>query len=725
MIYTTAPDIYAVASLTAFARTLLDDTNSSVARTTLGLVINTDVQQYDAGLASIAGLNTSADKMIYTTASDTYAVTSLTTFARTLLDDNDSSSARATLGLVINTDVQGYDAGLASIAGLTTDVDKMIYTSANDVYAVTSLTSFARTLLDDNDSETARTTLGLVINTNVQEYDVGLASIAELISGSDKMLYTSAHDVYAVTSLTAFARTILDDADASTVRATLELGTAATKNTGISSGDIPVLNGTGKLENAVLPALAITETYVAANETEQLALNIQKGDVCIRTDETKSYINSTGNNLAMSDWQELLTPEDGVLSISAGNGMEFSAITSSGSITMGTPNTCNTESTNTLTATSHAHQISGFLPLVGGTITSNNTIKFRDSAIHIGSLNDGYLDFTVDTAFRFNTGKVGIGEINPAEKLDIVGNVLCKSGHLKVRNEGYEQIHYMFIGGYAPYSPANRQINIAQMYSGVGAKQYIFLNGTLGDASTYATQTVTSSYANIFGFEASESRFNILTQSPGTNLAPIRALTVDPTGRIGMGTTNPLSILHIEKATTSDMIRLVDSTQSKSTFFGFFAGSLFSMNFSGQDFAIHTGSSEKVRILQTGYFGIGTSNPSSLLHIKTASGTSDLCLIETTTSNEQAILNLKGVDGTAHAGGKIRFTDGAGGYESIILGKREGTNTNTILSFSVSRAVSTLNEAMILSCGNTQASLELRGVAGTANGGFRSLFLQF
>ena len=53
----------------------------------------------DAGLASIAGLTTAADKMIYTTASDTYATTTLSSFGRTLIDDADASAARSTLGL--------------------------------------------------------------------------------------------------------------------------------------------------------------------------------------------------------------------------------------------------------------------------------------------------------------------------------------------------------------------------------------------------------------------------------------------------------------------------------------------------------------------------------------------------------------------------------------------------------------------------------------------------
>ena len=53
----------------------------------------------DAGLASIAGLTTAADKMIYTTASDNYATTTLSSFGRTLIDDADASAARTTLGL--------------------------------------------------------------------------------------------------------------------------------------------------------------------------------------------------------------------------------------------------------------------------------------------------------------------------------------------------------------------------------------------------------------------------------------------------------------------------------------------------------------------------------------------------------------------------------------------------------------------------------------------------
>ena len=84
---------------TTAGRAILDDADASAQRTTLGLAIGTNVQAYDAGLASIAGLTTVADRTIYTTASDTYAVTTLTSFGRSLIDDADASAGRSTLGL--------------------------------------------------------------------------------------------------------------------------------------------------------------------------------------------------------------------------------------------------------------------------------------------------------------------------------------------------------------------------------------------------------------------------------------------------------------------------------------------------------------------------------------------------------------------------------------------------------------------------------------------------
>jgi hypothetical protein len=72
-----------------------------------------------------------------------------------------------------------------------------------------------------------------VVGTNVMTWaeilpSADLAAIGRLTSAANKLLYSTGATTWALADLTAFARTLLDDADATAMRSTLGLGTAAT-----------------------------------------------------------------------------------------------------------------------------------------------------------------------------------------------------------------------------------------------------------------------------------------------------------------------------------------------------------------------------------------------------------------------------------------------------------------------------------------------------------------
>lgn len=56
-------------------------------------------QPLDATLTALAGVTTAADRLIYATGVDTFSVTPITSFGRSLIDDASNTAARTTLGL--------------------------------------------------------------------------------------------------------------------------------------------------------------------------------------------------------------------------------------------------------------------------------------------------------------------------------------------------------------------------------------------------------------------------------------------------------------------------------------------------------------------------------------------------------------------------------------------------------------------------------------------------
>ena len=163
---------------------------------------------------------------------------------------SDVAQAQLNLALRPGIEVQGYDADLAAIAAVSTTAYGRGFLGLADNAAARSYLSLGTLAIQNANSvaitggsiagitdlavadggtgastaAAARTNLGLVIGTDVQAQDADLQAIAAL-------------------STTAFGRGFLDLADNAAARAKLSLGTAAVYNVGTSGNVVALLDG--------------------------------------------------------------------------------------------------------------------------------------------------------------------------------------------------------------------------------------------------------------------------------------------------------------------------------------------------------------------------------------------------------------------------------------------------------------------------------------------------
>jgi hypothetical protein len=81
-------------------------------------------------------------------------------------------------GVSGNPTVAVTDAELVAIGGLTSAADKLPYFTGSGTAALADFSAFARTLVDDADQAAMRVTLGLTPGTDVQAFDADLAALA-------------------------------------------------------------------------------------------------------------------------------------------------------------------------------------------------------------------------------------------------------------------------------------------------------------------------------------------------------------------------------------------------------------------------------------------------------------------------------------------------------------------------------------------------------------------
>lgn len=193
-----------------------------------------DVPRFDQVLPSspylnaVSGLTLAADRIPYATGPTTAAITPLTVFGRSLIDDADAAAGRATLG------AQAAGATLTSLEGLSLVAGDILYTTGPDTLARLPKGTAGQALVVN-----AAATAPEWVSTFSKSYESAQTTVAL------NTLYTLTHGLGGVPKL---------------VQAYFVCTTAIN---GYAVGDyVPILHGTENYNDNVSPAIVMNATQI-------------------------------------------------------------------------------------------------------------------------------------------------------------------------------------------------------------------------------------------------------------------------------------------------------------------------------------------------------------------------------------------------------------------------------------------------------------------------------
>lgn len=200
--------------------------------------------------------------------------------------------------------------GTGNLTGLTTTDKSSIIAAINEVKAGSS----------GSPADASETVKGIAEVATQAETTTGTddarivtpLKLAQKLTAWAQPLNSNLTTLAGVTS-GVFGRTLLGSGTANDAKTALGLAAVATSG---SASDIT----TGTLPTSVLPPLAIGQTSVVASQAAMLALVAQRGDVAIRTDNSRTYILSTDSPSTLADWKEITAAGD-ILSVAGKTGV--------------------------------------------------------------------------------------------------------------------------------------------------------------------------------------------------------------------------------------------------------------------------------------------------------------------------------------------------------------------------------------------------------------------
>jgi hypothetical protein len=239
----------------------------------------------------------------------------------TLLNSNVTPTS---LGLLIGTNTQAWDADLDAIAALLKTDGNFIVGNGSAWVAESGATARASLGVDaaGTDNSTDVTLAGTYdyLTLSGQQITLGQIDLSTDVTGTLPSGNIGAH-THATSDITSgtFADARIAQSNVTQHQSALSITSSQISDKASANG-VASLDGSGKVPSSQLSAIALSEVFVVSSQSAQLALTAQEGDVVVRTDESKSYIHNGGTAGTMADYTELQTPADAVTSVNGYTG---------------------------------------------------------------------------------------------------------------------------------------------------------------------------------------------------------------------------------------------------------------------------------------------------------------------------------------------------------------------------------------------------------------------